>query len=569
MTECIVEMEFVDLTAKEDSKASSSNNQSFGQLNILKGTTNQKDYGTLETNQFVLDGTKAIMPDAPKDVAYWSSEKSKEDCSFEATPKVVISFSKKHTSAGITLTFADEYPAEINVVWKTATGTALMTKTFYPDNLEFYCKQQVQNYEQIEIEFVRTLFPNRYIKLQKVIYGTHMLWDEETIKSATIQEDLDVTSETLPINEADISIVDAAGEFDMSNITGNWKSVQKTQRVTVKEKLNGVDIPMGVFFVDDFSSENNISTFSLIDTIGLMDKYTFYEGKIYYGEPAENILNQIFSASGIADYEIEDEVKNIPLTGYLAIQSCREALRQVCFACGAVADDSRTGIIRVYKPDRYSSGIIGPDRKFNGSTKISQGEYISGVSIECSNYTLEGELSEAFKGTLYSAETRIAFSEPYLPESLTISSGKIKVAKTNYVVVEAAGECVVKGKKYASSTWSVEKRTELVQGEVENIKEFSGCTLYYRIDDVAEALLKHFLLRKKVEMKYLLEKERAGNWVSIRDVKGHMSSSLIESQSIDLTGGFISQATCTGYITETDVRHYAGEIFLGSQWKGL
>lgn len=75
----------------------------------------------------------------------------------------------------------------------------------------------------------------------------------------------------------------------------------------------------------------------------------------------------IFAAwQALQSMSLLNEVGDVRLSGFLGIQKCREALQRVCFACGAVADDSRSDTIRVFYPDRYVSSEVGTNRKFNG-----------------------------------------------------------------------------------------------------------------------------------------------------------------------------------------------------------
>ena len=60
------------------------------------------------------------------------------------------------------------------------------------------------------------------------------------------------------------------------------------------------------FFIDDFSFSKNIAKFKLIDVVGLLDKYTFYDGQVYNNVRAEVILNAIFATAGIKKYTIDD-----------------------------------------------------------------------------------------------------------------------------------------------------------------------------------------------------------------------------------------------------------------------
>ena len=562
-------MKFIDVTALADATVTTNNNQSIGSVGLFADQTKQSDYGTFELNQFILDGSKSVMPDNPQDIAFWNDSISKDDCSFETNPKITITFKEQHTSAAITLYFEDNPPAELKITWYTIAGTKLVTETFYPDSLIYVCNNQVQNYGKIEIEFVRTSFPKRYVKIQYILYGKYIVWDKDMIQTAKVQEDIDVTSATLSINEADISIVDMNNDFDAENENGAWKSVQKTQEVTLSEFKNGNMISMGAFFINDFSFSKNIAKFKLIDVVGLLDKYTFYDGQVYNNVRAEVILNVIFATAGIKKYTIDEEVGNILLSGYLAIQTCRKALQQVCFACGAVADDSRSDTIKVYKPDRYVKSTVGTDRKFNGNTKVSLEKYISGVNIEMKNYALEEKTSDIYKKTLPSGDTKITFSSPYLPSSITASAGTLKDVKTNYLIINMpdAGQCQIKGIKYANTTFSYEKSVDKIEsGETENIKKYSGCTIYNAdiLPDIADYLLNYHALRKKVGMKYLVDLEQVGNWANINSIGGKTSTTLIESQTLDLTGGFIATATCRGYSIVVTEDVFAGtELYTG------
>lgn len=88
-------------------------NQGIGSIELFAEQTEQKSYGTFELNQFVLDGSKSVLTENPKDIAFWNDALSKEDCTFETDPKITVTFQEQHTSAAITLYFEDEPPAEL------------------------------------------------------------------------------------------------------------------------------------------------------------------------------------------------------------------------------------------------------------------------------------------------------------------------------------------------------------------------------------------------------------------------------------------------------------------------
>lgn len=568
-TYCKAHMVFADVTAMSDSTPSTNDNSDIADVSLLNSNVAVSNYGTLELNQFVLDGSKTVI-NLPKDIAFMSEEQSDAECKFAKNPLITFAFSQNHTSAGITLYFGFDYPTEIVVTWYAANDIKLLSKKYYPDATTYVCKQQIENYQKITVEFVQTRLPYRYANLQSILYGIEIEWTGADIQSAKIIEDVDVTSSTLSINTANISIIDANNDFDIENDDGAWKAIQKTQEVTLTEYVNDKPIPCGVFFIDGKSFSKNIASFELIDRIGLLDNYTFDQGEMYTDKPIGEIMESIFACANITDYEISDDVYNLTVSGTLDIQSCREALQMCCFTVGALADDSRTGTIKIYKPDRYVKYTIPINRKFNGNTEVSLKEYVSGVSITSNVYVLDVDASNIYDDALPAGDTRIEFSDPYDPATITVSSGTIKEKKVHYMIVNMknSGKCTITGKKYEKTILTTSVNDEYVDvNEVANIKEFGDLTLHNSdiMKDTADSLLRYYKLRKEINLKYIIEKEQSGDWVAVNNVRGQSATSLVESQSIDLVGGFLSTATCCGYsIVVTDLA-YTGEFYAGER----
>ena len=97
-------MVFADVTALADSTPSTNDNSDIADVSLLNGKVSVNDYGTLELNQFVLDGSKTVINN-PNDIAFMSQEQSGAECKFATNPLVTFAFSQNHTSAGITLNF--------------------------------------------------------------------------------------------------------------------------------------------------------------------------------------------------------------------------------------------------------------------------------------------------------------------------------------------------------------------------------------------------------------------------------------------------------------------------------
>lgn len=567
-TYTIATMNFIDVTALGDATENTASNESFGNLSLLKENIVPSNYGTYELNQFILDGSKDILPDHVIDIAFWSVNASEEDCSFTSYPTITVDFTSEHTSSGITLYFQDVFPKLLTITWYTMSGTKIISNDFTPDALTYFCRQKCANYGKVVIEFKKTWFPCQCVKLQYIMYGQWLEWQDDTVLEASLTEEIDVTSSTLSINTLDISILDANNDFDIGVDNGNWENVQKTQEITVKEYVNGDIVPCGTFYMDSWDFKTNVASFGLIDAIGYLDRYTFKEGKIYNGDSALSIIDSVMQSACFSKYTVADNIKNIQLYGYLGICTCRAALQQICFAIGAVADCSRSDTIRIYKPDRHVSYDVGTDRKFNGQTQISLDEYVSGIMIKYNMYNLDSNISEIYKDTMLSkGENELTFFQPVLPDSITVSGGTLKSANTGYCIIEmeSDGLVTVSAKQYITVENSCSVNVKYIRsGESENIKEFSGLTLRpSSYKDKANDLLDYYALQKKVDMEYLLKYEGAGNWLAIDDNSKSLSVTLLESQSIDLTGGFIASAKCRGYSKIVTDFAYMPEIYCG------
>lgn len=563
------EFNFIDVTALEDSQVSSTTIKSFADPALLKEDIRQTDYGTLELNQFLLDGSKEIFSrDPPEDIPYFSSEMSDQDGTFLAPPVLEVHFTESHSSVGITLYFAGDVPETVRITWYTLYGTELETAEFHPTSQEYFCSHNVRNYGGLSISFPETSWPCRYVKLDYLEYGRMWPLSRDNIKTASVYEEIDVTSATLSINTASIELIDTENEFGLDNQSGLWGSLQKEQEIRLTEYVNGMPVDCGTFYLDAWSSQQNLVSFSLIDRIGIMDKTDFYGGRIYDHEPAGVIIAEIMASCGIQRYSVEEEIYQMEVSGWLGIQSHRAALQQVVFACGAVADCSRSNWIRIYKPDRYVSHTIGLERKFLG-TKISLDDYISDVSVAYTQYVLSAESKQISKSVLPAGRSRIEFSDPYLAESLEASAGTILEAAVNYVVIEMeqAGECQINGRKYdAVENTHTASIPVLEAGEIRKVKNYSGCTLMSpeRAREAAESILGYYQMRQIVEMRYINDGEAVGNWCDIALMGGGHATTGITSQTIDLTGGNIADVKCRGYSRSVTSYYFTGtELYAG------
>lgn len=564
------EFDMTDVTAREDSTPISGSAMGFADLSLLNEESAMGSYGTMERNQFLLDGSMDVFPaERPADVAFWSTAMSDSDGGFEESPELQVAFTEPHSSVGLTLYFSGDVPSQIIVEWYALSGEKLAEEVFCPESRVFFCGKEVDGYGKLVFLFRGTAKPFRYVKMDYIEYGRLWKLGRNTIKKAGIYEEIDLTSATLSINTAEIQFIDDRDDFCLSSQEGLWRFLQKDQEIRLAEYVDGKMVECGTFYLNGWNVQKKLVSFSFVDLVGIMDRTSFYDGDVYENKEAGEIISHIMESCGVADYIIDPEVSEMRLNGWLGIQSHRAALQQVVFACGAVADCSRSRGIRIYRPDKYVSHTVGMNRRFMG-TKVTLDEYISDVSVDYVQYAPEDSESQVYKGLLSPGENRINFSEPYQKNSLGVSIGAVVKASANYVVVwaEDAAECIITGRKYVAIKNScIASIQEVYAGKSRKTKKYSGCTIMDAelAQIAAERILNHYQMQQLVEMRYVNDGEGVGDWCSITMQNAKYAITGIMSQSIDLTGGFLATAKCRGYSKVVTESSYTKEFYAGER----
>ena len=477
---------------------------------------------------------------------------------------MIILFSENHTSTGLTFHFVGEVPLQMQIRWYDLEGNMIAIKSFQPDMADYYARNLVENYGRLEIEFRKTK-PFRYIKLWGIDYGVVVTWGENDIKTASLVEETDPISNALKINKLTFQFIDKENEFNLANSEGLHKALQKKQHIEPYEIVNGERLFLGRYFLTTPGSEKSLAKMEATDYIGLLDDTDFKDGRVYNGESAGSVLADIFAGTGIP-YEVNDEVAATPLHGWLKIQTRRKALREVLFACGAVAETARRDNVWIYKPSRLIQADIPRSRKFSTATK--QDTYISEVSIKYAEYTEGAEEKELVKQSTYPAGlNEVKFSSPV--SDLRISAGEIVEAKTNYIVFRLPEDAAVTiyGRQYSKQDITVSSSVpQLKAGENPKAKSFTGALFNFgQAKIISQAILDYYQLSLILNIRYLAAQERPGQWVSVENTlvgRGGYAAGL-ESIKTDLTGGYISTAQLRGYYKYTSEFYYAGtELYI-------
>ncbi|MEM5766877.1 MAG: hypothetical protein AAGU32_01070 [Bacillota bacterium] len=334
-------------------------------------------------NAWALNGT--YRPRDSNQRAFWSSELSGEDCTFQNDPVITVNFDQQYSSLGISLVFdpaTGDYCTEVNLKWYQG-GTLKANVTFYPNAAQYYCKQTVTSYDKVVLTLRSTKHPFKRARLNQILFGVYRPFDMTEIRKASIVNDMDLLASGLPVSTLKLTL-DSREDVDYM--------FQLKQPV---EARNDNEL-IGVYYIDGSRrTSKNVYDIDCYDAFGVLGESTF-SGGVYAAYSAAQLLQDIVGAG----FALEVEAASTALTG--AIQSCtkREAIQQVLFAWGVCASTDGRESVRVFQPGGTSSEI-GADRTYlGGSTETAA--IVTEVRVTAHAFAQDANGSVEINGVKYS-----------------------------------------------------------------------------------------------------------------------------------------------------------------------
>lgn len=487
-TRAELEYGLVDVTAKEDATLSVNTQKSW--TNIYQMHTEDKEYGkytTFEGGGFVLDGTVDFFPDTPASaqLGWWSNTLSDANGAFATPPTLTVQFSTIHTSGGVTLWFSVptlDWASEVTITWYDASGATMDTKTFYPTKGRFYCENQVENYQGLKLVFAGTNKPYHYLKVAALEYGMLQTFTEggDELISAQILEQVDLLSDIVSVNTLNFSFHSIGNTFDLLNPTGAHVLFQQKQWVRVVETLDGEEIPMGMYYLEEVETKDNVTSMSCEDMLGVIDK-TDYAGGEWESITARTLIAEIMTSAKAGSYVLDSSLASVTLTGSIGIMTHREALQQVAFALMATVNCERDGLIHIRKLPTDIAATVTPYDKVAGQT-VKQSDLITAVEV------YQGTTSDdTLIGSYYASDLPAQAKDNVLSVYVTLYGDAQALAKHIYDVSQlrltAAGE------------WFP---TKVAAGELVDVLQATGNTLTGFASSMDIALTDGFLAKTEV-----------------------------------------------------------------------
>ena len=550
-----VEFGLYDVTARSDSAPVTEDAKDFCNLSkdlLLESVPNQNKYGTLETRQWLMDGSFLFFPETPRQYfwGFWSTEQSNGNGAFANPPVLNIHFDKNHSSSGLTLHFyspTDDWASKVKIQWYDANDGLLAVTMFTPDAVDYYCAHKVENYRRIQLMFLETNKPGRYLKLAGIDYGVYLHFSGEEIIKAHVLEECDPLSAEVSINTLNLTLFNQEGRFSILNPEGYFDVLQHRQKLTVWEDVrrsahdtSTTSYCMGTFYLDDWSNEDDtLADFTAIDTIGLLDGSPF-DGGVYDTHVA-SLAAEILSGY---PYTLDSVLGEERIQGYIPAGTRREALQQLAFAIGAVVDCSRGEIIRIVPAPQRASGLIGTDRRLQDGSKVTLLALVTAVSVTAHRY-IPGEASEElYKDTLEPGTYRVTFDAPAVADSLAVRGAELSERGVNHctLTVSKAAEVCVTGRKYSDSAPVLRREASNLPSNAQgNEVSVPDATLVSpdRAAAVAARVLDYYAQRYEQTFRMVAGDEKLADRLIVESFGGEMVRGVVTKLEFDLTGGFL------------------------------
>lgn len=232
---------------------------------IINGEKIMQKYATLENNYTLLDGSFMVFNDNNLLEGGYISEETFEDISDN---EIVITNSSNTSTKGITIYFRENLPFDFTVTITTSNNQQLVDNV---RNNQSYVYQYLFTNEvvvsSVSIRINTIDFPKNRLRIAYVDFNISDLYEGDELVSFEVTEELDLLLETLPINNCTIKLnnyPDSEGrsKFDILNLKGITQYLTDDTEIKpyigVLTETNGIEyVPMGIFYLNDWNSDND------------------------------------------------------------------------------------------------------------------------------------------------------------------------------------------------------------------------------------------------------------------------------------------------------------------------
>ncbi len=264
-------------------------------------------YASLENNYTLLDGSFMVWNENNiLDKGYISDDIFNDMLS---TQIVITNDDTTTTTKGITIYFKENLPFSFTVTITDVDGNVITDDVTNNQSYVYqyiFANEIVVSYISIDITSVE--FPQNRLRIASIDFNLSDFYEGEELVNFEITEELDLLLESIPINNCSVKLnnypdYNGKSKFDILNPQGITAfltdNVQVKPYVGVLTEENGIEyVPMGVFYLTDWSSDNDGNV--TFNTCSIFNKF----------ESKSMIVDQDFLWYGVSPRDIKNMIKN-------------------------------------------------------------------------------------------------------------------------------------------------------------------------------------------------------------------------------------------------------------------
>ena len=418
-------------------------------------------------------------------------------------------------------------------------------------------------------------------------------FDDSTIRSLNSSVNVDIVGAELSIDQftADVDYeVGAYVLFSPSDCDGvltedgylfgtneALPDIRQLPHGTVIKQYHD-DVLVGKFYSRNVDRKSSITyRINGVSAIGLLDTKQHYGGLYNGTQTFSQVAASIIGAT--IPYSIEDDIKGVPIFGWLPIDSARNNLHKLMFAEGvSLTKDANGDIVFSYLYDAISSTVPSNRIYLGGNVDYSTPATAAEITEHSYYATNQEEVVSLFDNTDGSgAVTNLLVAFPDAPiHTLEANGLPVTGAGTygtltvheygvNYAIVSGTG--TLDGQKYTHNTRVIRKDAVSPSGS-ENIVYVKDCGLISlaNSENVAKRVLAYYESKKTVGAAIVLDGEKAGRQIEFTDPYGDTSTGFLSKMEIVASGKM--KANCqiiTDYTPTGQGNNYnTAEVLTGS-----
>lgn len=378
-------------------------------------------YATYESNFWKANGISFFLPEKKSD---YRKDGITSTNLFEGSFHVKFVFGcGKSDIKGLTIKFGRNYPTKFTIVTDNATSFE------YENTEELFKSDDVfENTESIELVITEMNVPNTRVRIDYIIFGLGLEYDDEWISEASSNTTLSAINEDLPESEFKVTLCNDNQLFNVDNPSSDINFLESGQKVNVMmgymlDDGNIEWIKMHSLYVSEWSADDSSATITAVDILKYLDE-KYYKG-IYYedGISLYDLAVLVLTDAGLNEdeYYIDSYMKKVYVHNPLPNVTHKEALQIIANAGRCIMDYDRNGKIRIrvaFKPTY--------DTTSNGETYFSNAPTIDNLTEKKQYATCEQNFWKADGKKLF-VPTDHRQDTGYISASISDENGEFDV----------------------------------------------------------------------------------------------------------------------------------------------